>query len=289
MLIVLTPDETAEYAQKGRLRGSRAGWDAAEMIVDASGNILKSKFVEGDARPSMHQFTGDGPNAKGADNCQICGRWIGEIETDICRDRLAPAPAAEPTIKALEWKKSALLTMWQKQLIVRVTDTVLGRFSDCQAEATVSGPLPPAWMGPDGVHHEVADVEAGMAAVEAHYERVIRSALAHPAPTPVSAPEDFEKDQARVWVKRVLAAQARLNAAVSALPATSPTKTEESGKNRTVVAFEAGRRSGLGEAAAMLDEDAQEYNRIRDPGMANHCRARAKRIRVLASKAKEGE
>jgi hypothetical protein len=47
-------------------------------------------------------------------------------------------------------------------------------------------------------------------------------------------------------------------------------------------AFEAGRRAGLNEAAAMLDNEAQEYNRIRDPGMANHCRARAKRIRALA-------
>jgi hypothetical protein len=46
-------------------------------------------------------------------------------------------------------------------------------------------------------------------------------------------------------------------------------------------AFEAGRRSGLGEAAAMLDADAQDYNRMRDPGMANHCRAKAKRIRAL--------
>jgi len=48
-------------------------------------------------------------------------------------------------------------------------------------------------------------------------------------------------------------------------------------------AFEAGRRAGLNEAAAMLDNEAQEYNRIRDPGMANHCRARAKRIRALVS------
>lgn len=104
-----------------------------------------------------------------------------EVSDFALKDFGYPAPAAQPTIKALEWKKSALLTMWQKQLIVRVTDTVLGRFSVCQAAATVSGPLPPAWIGPDGVHHEVADVEAGVAAVEAHYERVIRSALAHPA------------------------------------------------------------------------------------------------------------
>jgi hypothetical protein len=47
-------------------------------------------------------------------------------------------------------------------------------------------------------------------------------------------------------------------------------------------AFDAGRRAGLEAAASMLDEEAQEYNRIRDPGMANHCRARAKRIRALA-------
>ena len=27
---------------------------------------------------SPHQFTGDGPGVKGADNCQICGKWFDE-------------------------------------------------------------------------------------------------------------------------------------------------------------------------------------------------------------------
>lgn len=32
-------------------------------------------------------------------------------------------------------------------------------------------------------------------------------------------------------------------------------------------------------AAKVLDDRAQEYNKIRDPGMANHCRALARTIR----------
>lgn len=44
---------------------------------------------------------------------------------------------------------------------------------------------------------------------------------------------------------------------------------------------EAGRKAGLNEAASLLEEKAQDYNRIRDPGMANHCRAYARRIRAL--------
>jgi hypothetical protein len=38
---------------------------------------------------------------------------------------------------------------------------------------------------------------------------------------------------------------------------------------------------GLEKAAALLDENAQSFNKIRDPGMANHDRALAKRIRAL--------
>lgn len=37
---------------------------------------------------SVHQFTGDGPGIRGADNCQICGRWGDQPETEQCRDKL---------------------------------------------------------------------------------------------------------------------------------------------------------------------------------------------------------
>lgn len=39
---------------------------------------------------------------------------------------------------------------------------------------------------------------------------------------------------------------------------------------------------GLEKAARYMEDRAQEYNRIRDPGMANHCRACASGIRKLA-------
>lgn len=37
------------------------------------------------------------------------------------------------------------------------------------------------------------------------------------------------------------------------------------------------------ECAAILDACAQDWNRIRDPGMANNARAYAKKIRALKS------
>lgn len=48
--IVLTAEETADYERTGRLRGATARWHAADTIVDANGNILKSKaktYAEG--------------------------------------------------------------------------------------------------------------------------------------------------------------------------------------------------------------------------------------------------
>lgn len=44
---------------------------------------------------------------------------------------------------------------------------------------------------------------------------------------------------------------------------------------------EAGRDGALEEAAQLLDANAQYFNKIRDPGMANHDRSLAKRIRAL--------
>ncbi len=41
------------------------------------------------------------------------------------------------------------------------------------------------------------------------------------------------------------------------------------------------RNAALEEAAALLDDNAQHFNRLRDPGMANHDRALAARIRKL--------
>lgn len=43
----------------------------------------------------------------------------------------------------------------------------------------------------------------------------------------------------------------------------------------------AAERRGIERAAAYLNECAQEYNRTRDPGMANHCRAKASAILAL--------
>lgn len=47
------------------------------------------------------------------------------------------------------------------------------------------------------------------------------------------------------------------------------------------VGYARGWNAGLEKAAAYLDECAQDWNRIRDPGMANHCRKHAKAIRDL--------
>lgn len=33
-----------------------------------------------------HKFTGNGPGVVGADNCQICGRFYDEPETEECRN-----------------------------------------------------------------------------------------------------------------------------------------------------------------------------------------------------------
>lgn len=49
----------------------------------------------------------------------------------------------------------------------------------------------------------------------------------------------------------------------------------------------ADRNSAFEEAALYLDKCAQDWNRIRDPGMANHCRKHAKAIRGM--KACDGE
>lgn len=38
---------------------------------------------------------------------------------------------------------------------------------------------------------------------------------------------------------------------------------------------------GIESCAQILDEQALEYNKLRDPGMANHCRALARRLRNL--------
>lgn len=48
-------------------------------------------------RPALHQITGNGPGVVGADNCQICGRWYNEPETETCKDRPV-APAGLTTI-----------------------------------------------------------------------------------------------------------------------------------------------------------------------------------------------
>jgi hypothetical protein len=37
--------------------------------------------------PAPHTFTASTPGALGSDNCQICGRWNNEPETDTCRDK----------------------------------------------------------------------------------------------------------------------------------------------------------------------------------------------------------
>lgn len=52
------------------------------------------------------------------------------------------------------------------------------------------------------------------------------------------------------------------------------------GEQREAVA---GYAEGIEAAATLLDEAAQDWNRIRDPGMANNARAYAKRVRTLAS------
>lgn len=41
------------------------------------------------------------------------------------------------------------------------------------------------------------------------------------------------------------------------------------------------RREAIEECAKLLDESAQEFNRLRDPGMANHDRALARKLRAL--------
>ena len=55
---------------------------------------------------------------------------------------------------------------------------------------------------------------------------------------------------------------------------------------RALIASEAraasAHRAGMEEAARILDERAQEWNRRRDPGMANHDRSMAKVIRCAA-------
>lgn len=40
--------------------------------------------------------------------------------------------------------------------------------------------------------------------------------------------------------------------------------------------------------ARVLDDAAQDWNRIRDPGMANHCRTMARKIRGLPEPEKVG-
>lgn len=41
------------------------------------------------------------------------------------------------------------------------------------------------------------------------------------------------------------------------------------------------RSAALEEAAALLDKRAQEFNRERNPGLANHCRSLARAVREL--------
>ncbi len=47
-------------------------------------------------------------------------------------------------------------------------------------------------------------------------------------------------------------------------------------------------QAGLERAASYLDGCALDFNRMRDPGMANHCRAKAKAIRALLSAPEKG-
>lgn len=42
------------------------------------------------------------------------------------------------------------------------------------------------------------------------------------------------------------------------------------------------RLAAIEECARILDEAAQDWNRIRDPGMANNARSYARKIRALA-------
>jgi hypothetical protein len=50
---------------------------------------------------------------------------------------------------------------------------------------------------------------------------------------------------------------------------------------------ESARAAVIEECAKVLDEAAQDWNRIRDPGMANNARSYAKKIRALASEGRK--
>lgn len=78
-------------------------------------------------------------------------------------------------VKELVWQKAALFAK-NDQLIVRVADTVFGRYAVC-AKDTVKGPLPPAWIDPAGARHEVPNIEAGQAAAQDHFDRAILSSI----------------------------------------------------------------------------------------------------------------
>src|SRR5690606_23670175 len=56
----------------------------------------KSRRIGSTFEKAEHTFTGNGPGVIGADNCQICGRWLDHPETDACKN----TPAATIALRA---------------------------------------------------------------------------------------------------------------------------------------------------------------------------------------------
>lgn len=99
--------------------------------------------------------------------------------------------------------------------------------------------------------------------------------------------------QAQVWgLKQLSEAQSKIT---SELEATISRLTEhKAAQEKVAIAYlsmnsrltaerDGARAAAIEECAKVLDSVAQDWNRIRDPGMANNARAYAKKLRRLAT------